>query len=346
MRRSGPAKWWWALPAIVAIGLLGLLAACGDDENADGSATTGDRTLTVYSGRDEELVAPIFERFTEETGIELEVRYAGTTDLALLLEEEGDRSPADVFFSQSPGATAFLAERDLLAPMDDEILDVVDERVVSDDGLWVGVSGRQRVLVYNRDQVEASELPASVFDLVEPRYEGRVAVPPGNGSFQDFVTALRVFEGDERAEEFLSGLAANDAQVYENNSSIVEAVGRGEVDMGLVNHYYNFRAQAEDPDVASVNHVFPGGDLGSIVLAASVSIPAASDQPEVASELVAFLLGEEAQTYFAQETFEYPLRPGVAAAGDLPPLETPETDLGRLADLEQTARIIAASGLE
>jgi iron(III) transport system substrate-binding protein len=293
-------------------------------------------------------VAPILERFTDESGVDLDVRYGDTADLALLLAEEGARSPADVFFSQSPGATAYLAERDLLAPLPAELTRRVEARFASPERLWVGVTGRQRVLVYNRELVDPADLPASVFDLTAPRYRGRFGVAPTNGSFQDFVTAVRQARGDAAAAAFLGGLADNGARAYENNVAIVEAVGRGEIPMGLVNHYYNYRAQAEDPGVPSVNHQFAGGDLGGLVLVASISALAATDQPDEAQALVRFLLSEEAQTYFTTETFEYPLARGVRPSPELPPLseiETPETDLGRLADLERTAQLIAESGL-
>jgi iron(III) transport system substrate-binding protein len=328
--------------AALAAALVALTAsACGD---GDGS---GD-ALTVYSGRSEELVAPILERFSEESGVRLDVRYGDTADLALLLAEEGGRSPADVFFSQSPGATAYLAERDLLAPLPAALTRRVEPRFASPQRLWVGVTGRQRVLVYNRELVDRADLPRSVFELTQPRYRGRVGVAPTNGSFQDFVTAIRQARGDAAAAAFLGGLADNGARAYENNVAIVEAVGRGEIPMGLVNHYYNYRAQAEDPDVASVNHQFAAGDLGGLVLVASVSELASTDQAEEARALVRFLLSEEAQTYFTTETFEYPLTRGVAASPELPPLariETAETDFGRLADLERTAELIAESGL-
>jgi iron(III) transport system substrate-binding protein len=326
--------------AVVVLAALGLaLAACGGgDEDA----------LTIYSGRTESLVAPLLDRFSEETGIPIEVRYGDTADLALLLAEEGDRTPADVFYSQSPGATAFLGGKRLLAPLARAELDLVDPRFEAEDGTWIGVSGRQRVLVYNEDLVEAADLPASVFDLTEPEFRGRVALAPENGSFQDFVTAMRQLRGEDTARDWLQAMAANASPVYANNTAIVEAVGRGEVPMGLVNHYYNYRALAEDPDLPSRNHMFRAGDLGGLVIPSTVSITASTERREQAERLVRFLLDEEAQTYFADETFEYPLAAGVRAAEDVPPLASlrpPRYDAGQLADLEATARLIAESGL-
>jgi len=325
--------------AMAAMAMAVLAAAgCGDDRDA----------LTVYSGRTEDLVGPILERYSEENDVAIDVRYGDTAELALLIAEEGDRSPADVYWGQSPGATAYLAEKDLLAPLSRDVLDGVDPRFEDPEGLWVGVSGRQRVLVYNRDMVAEARLPDSVLDLTAPRFRGRVALAPTNGSFQDFVTAMRDIEGEEATAEWLRAMADNDAPTYANNNAIVEAVGRGEVAMGLVNHYYNHRFLAEDPGLPSRNHAFGPGDIGALVIPSSASVLAASDKTEQAEDLIAFLLSEEAQTYFAEETFEYPLARGVSAAEGVPPLSSlrpPDEDPGRLADIEGTTRLISESGL-
>jgi iron(III) transport system substrate-binding protein len=309
----------------------------------------GDDPLTIYSGRTENLVGPILEEFTEETGIDVEVRYGDSADLALLIEEEGERSPADVFLSQSPGAVGFLAGEDLLAPLSQESLDLVDPRYRSAGGDWVGFSGRVRVLVYNSELVEQADLPESVFDLTDPAYEDVVALAPANGSFQDFVTAMRETQGDDVAEQWLSDMADNGAVSYADNTSIVQAVGRGEIPMGLVNHYYNYRAKAEDPDIPSENHVFCCEDVGSLLITTGAAVPAASDD-ERAEELVRFLLGEQAQIFFSEETFEYPLAAGVQPATVLPPLASLDAatfDPDQLGGgLERTKELIDASGLE
>ena len=205
-----------ALAIMTSLATGSLLTSCSDD---------GD-TITIYSGRTENLIGPILEDFTDETGIDVEVRYGQSADLALLIEQEGDRSPADVFLSQSPGAIGFLAQDNRLAQLPAATLELVDESVRSSAGTWVGMSGRIRTLVYNTDLVDAATLPASVLDLTGEQYRGQVAVAPANGSFQDFVTALRETHGDEVASDWLAGMAANDAQVYADNTAIVQAVGQ------------------------------------------------------------------------------------------------------------------------
>lgn len=332
------------MKALLCLVLTAVLMGCGG---------AGD-TVTIYSGRTSNLVGPILDRFAEETGISVDVRYGDSAELALLIDQEGERTPADVFYSQSPGATEFLATNGRLAPLPSEILELVDPRFADDEGLWVGVSGRQRVLVYNRDMVDADSLPTSVFEVVEPPLAGQVAVAPSNGSFQDFITAMLATEGEERTKAFLDGLVRTGAPTYANNNAIVEAVGRGEVPMGLVNHYYNFRFLEEDPTLPSRNHRFAGDDIGSLLITSPISIIAETEQREAARQLVEFLLQDDSQAYFAEETFEYPLVEGMQPAADIPPLETlevPQINLGRQGSqgdrvgLERTLELIRDSGL-
>ncbi len=327
--------------ALVPLLTLGLLApACSTDSDR----------LTVYSGRTKDLISPLLEQFSEETGIKIDVRYGDSADLALLIDTEADKTDVDVFISQSPGAVGFLDAQERLTQLDDAELDLVDDQFRSGSGDWVGLSGRVRVLVYNTDLVDEAELPDSVLDLTDEQFQGRVAVAPTNGSFQDFVTAMRVELGEDVASEWLDGMAANDAKSYSNNTAIVEAVTRGEIEMGLVNHYYLARALAEDPDLPGANHFFAEGDLGSLLITTAASIIEGTDQRDDAHALVDFLLSKAAQEFFSQETFEYPLAQGVVASDALPPLDSIPTtaiDLDELGGgLARTAEIIQDSGLD
>jgi iron(III) transport system substrate-binding protein len=329
-----------ALPLVFALLLALALAGCSRSRDA----------LTIYSGRAQNLVGPLLERFNQETGIAIDVKYGDSAELALLIDEEGDRSPADVFFSQSPGATGFLAGKARLGQLDGRLLDKVDRRFRNRDGRWVGVSGRQRVLVYNTELVQQRELPDSVLDLTDARWAGKVAIAPANGSFQDFVTAMRQLEGDGATAAWLRAMARNRPRTYANNNAIVEAVGRGEVPVGLVNHYYNYRFLKENPGTPSRNHALAGGDAGALVIPSTVSVLAGSDKTEEAARFVEFLLSPEAQRYFSDETFEYPLASGVPAAAGLPPLDTlrsPPSDLDQLGGgLQRTIELIRSSGFD
>lgn len=327
-----------AAAGLVAIALA-LLAGCGGDRQA----------LTIYSGRTESLIGPLLERFADERGVAIDVRYGDSPDLALLIDQEGDRTPADVFWSQSPGAVEYLEAKGRLGRVGEAALAKVPAAFRDPAGRWVGTSGRERVLVYNADRVDRADLPGSVLDLTRPEYRGRLGVAPENGSFQDFVTAFRRVRGDDAALAWLRGIAANDPRTYANNNAIVEAAGRGEIDMGLVNHYYNFRFLAEDPGLPTRNHQFAAGDLGGLVIPSSMTVLAGTDHPREAQALIDFMLSPEAQRYFASETFEYPLADGVPPASGVPPLASlrpPAVDVSRLGDLEGTARLIAESGLD
>ncbi len=325
---------------LVVAALAMVAAACGDDSGT---------TLTVYSGRTEDLVGPLFEQFTAETGIDLEVRYAGSTDLAATLREEGNNSPADVFFAQDPASLGAVAESGLLARLPDEIVGMVDPRFSDSDARWVGTSGRARVVVYDRTMVGATDLPDSIDGFTDPMWSGRVGIAPSNGSFLAFVAAMILMDGEEATAAWLDGLAANRPGKYEKNSPIVAAVNAGEIETGLVNHYYLLRLQAERGETNAANHFLADGGPGSLVMPAGAGIMATSDDKASGERLIAFLLSEDAQRYFAEETFEYPLVAGATPAAGLPPLDSlgaPTLDLSALAGaLDRATDLVAEAGL-
>lgn len=324
--------------------------SAADEASTDGEATDDvAQTLTVYSGRNENLVGPLIEQFREESGIDVQVRYGDTAEMAATILEEGDNSPADVFFGQDAGALGALAEAGRFVALPESLLEQVEPRFHSPEGLWIGVSGRARVLVYNTEELSEDELPASVTELTNEEWRGRVGWAPTNGSFQSFVTALRTVAGQEAAAEWLSGMIANDVQAYSNNTAIVTAVGAGEISVGLVNHYYLYRFLAEQGDSFSArNYHFPAGDIGSMVNVAGVGIVDTSAHTAAAEEFITFLLSNEAQQYFATETNEYPLAgDGVEINSALMPLDeivTPELDLNDLADLQGTLELLQEVG--
>ncbi len=307
-----------------------------------------DETLTIYSGRSENIIGPMFDQFSEATGINVEARYGDSADLALQLQTEGENSPADVFISQSPGAMGAVADGGLLAKLPAATQKLVVTEFQDPDGDWVGVTGRVRTLVYNTDLVTADELPQSVFDLTNAEYQGKVGLAPSNGSFQDFVTAMRVADGDDATKKWLDDMAANGAQPYADNTSIVQAVGRGEVPMGLVNHYYKEQATAENPDLPVENHFFAKGDVGSVLLATGAGILANSEVQELGTELIDFLLSPEAQKFFTEVKVEYPAAKGAEIAEGTPLADVPATvvDFDELGSgFRDTLEMINSSGL-
>ena len=336
-----------------------LAAACGSgDAPSPAADPTPDPTfqqdngpltgsLIIYSGRSESLVDPIIKQFEDATGLDVGVKYAGTSQLAATLLEEGDRTPADIFFAQDPGALG--AVQELFARLPDRILDLVPEWARSPQGTWVGLSGRARTVVYNTDALTVDDLPDDIFDFIEPQWKGRVGWAPTNASFQTMVTAMRVLWGEEKTRLWLEGIRANAAEFYPNNTSIVNAVGQEEVEVGFVNHYYLHRFLAEEGESFSARNYHPrAGGPGALVMVAGAGILATSDHRENAERFLEFMLSPVAQQYFADETYEYPPVEGIETASVLVPLSEinrPDIALGDLTDLDGTQRLLRDTGV-
>lgn len=331
-------------------GLALMLAAAVSVAGCGGGS---DGRLTIYSGREEELIAPLFEMFTQETGIDVEVRYGDSAELAATIAEEGENSPADVFWAQDPGSLG--AVEDQLDPLTDGILGRVPEQFRDSEGRWVGTSGRARVIVYNTEALSEDDVPDSVFDLTEPtslglQWIGRIGIAPTNASFQAFVTAMRLSEGDERTRQWLLDLKTLKPKEYEKNTPIVEAAAAGEIDLGLVNHYYLYLVKQEQPDAPIANHFLEAGDPGALVSVAGAAVLASSDQKDDAERFVEFLLSEQGQRFYvdAAEEAEYPLVEGIAPKEGLPPLaelEGPDVDLASFGtEHEATIELLRETG--
>ena len=328
-----------ALLALAASVALPLLAACGGD----------DADITVYSGRTEELIQPIIDRFEEESGLTVEVKYGSTSEMAALLAEEGGDSPADVFIAQDAGALGAVSDQGMLDQLPDDLLAKVEPRFRSATGEWVGISGRARVVVYNPDLVSEDELPSTVEELTESKWKDKVGWSPANGSFQAFVTAFRVQQGDEATADWLQAMKSNGVKDYPNNITILDAVAAGEIEVGLVNHYYLYeKLDDQGEGYKARNHFVDGDDIGALVNVAGIALLSGSEHKEDAVTFLEFLLGEEAQQYFAEETYEYPLAAGVATDERLVPLteiESPDIDLSELDDLEGTLDLLRSNGV-
>lgn len=308
-------------------------------------------SLVIYSGRGESLVDPLIDSFEEATGIDVQVRYGGTAELALLIGEEGSLSPADVFYGQDAGALSFLAEEGLAAALPADILaSVSNENFKDDNGRWIGTSGRARVLIVSTERVAEGDRPNSVFDLTDEEWRGRVSWAPGNGSFQAFVTAMRMIDGEAVAEQWLRDMVANNVQCRRNNSTQVQSVIDGRVDVGLVNHYYRFRPQFDDGRDLAINYFPPGdaGGAGALINIAGVAVIESGANQTNALRFVRYLLSEVGQKYFRGETNEYPVSAGVEPIVDLPSLDSldpPSLALTSLSDLQGTLDLFDKIGL-
>jgi iron(III) transport system substrate-binding protein len=331
--------------ALATTGLAAALALTGcatDPADEEG-------TLTVYVGRDEELVGPLIDRFEEETGIEVEARYAATPELAALLLEEGEQTPAQVFLSQDAGALGALADAELVADIPSDLAGLIPDGFTSQDDSWIGVTGRARVIAYDSEELSEEEVPDTVDALTGEEWRGELAFAPGNASTQSFVTALRVLEGEEAAAAWVEAVAANDPELTENNLGTLDLVNNGQVQLGLINHYYWFRQAAEvGAENMRAQLKFLPGDPGGIVNVTGAAILKGAADDADARAFVEYLVSEEAQQYFVEETFEYPLLPGVDAPEGLPAIDTlvnPGLDLSDLDSVDETQRLLADNGL-
>jgi iron(III) transport system substrate-binding protein len=318
------------------------------DPDADPEAGTG--AFTLYSGRNEALVGPLIEQYAEETGNAIDVRFGSTGELAATIAEEGDNTPAAAFFAQDAGALGLLADEGRFQELPEEVLELVDPQFRDPEGRWIGVTGRARVLAYNTDALAETDLPASVHDLTDPAWSARIGWAPENASFQAFITAFRILEGEEAAKGWLDAMIANGTVNFaDSNAAIVEAVGRGEIDAGLVNNYYVYVVgQEQGADFPVANHYFEAGDPGSLINVAGVGLIAGAEASAEALAFIEYLLSDEGQEYFATNTFEYPLVTGIAAPEGQKPLSEighPEIDLSDLADLRGTLDLLAEVGL-
>ena len=317
--------------------LIVAFAACGSSGDKD--------TLTMYSGRIAPILSPAVDLYEKASGFKVKTRYGDSPSLAATLVEEGKNSPADLFFAQDAGSLDAVEKQGLLLKLPADILAKVPKPYQSRTGVWVGTTGRSRIIAYS-EKLKASELPDSPLKLTDARWKGKVGWAPTNASMQGYITALRLVQGEDVAKKWLEGMVANDVQVYDSNIPVRDAIAKGEIELGLINHYYVAEAQAEDPDYPVKVH-FPPKDLGSLINVAGVGVLATTKHKEQAIAFVREMLSTEAQRYFADSSKEYPLIEGVKPSKELTPIEdipSPDIDLAKLGDLQGTLKLMRETG--
>ena len=332
--------------ALLTLLFAGLVAAaCGSDSPATGAESGG--SLVVYSGRSESLVGPIIEQFEGASGIDVSVKYGSTPEIAATILEEGKNTPADIFFAQDPGGLGALA--DIMAPLPDDLLQLVPSWARSPESRWVGLSARARTIVYNRESLSEADLPGSISEFTDPKWKGRLGWAPTNASFQTMVTSMRVLWGEQRTREWLNGIMANAPQMYPKNTPIVAAAASGEIEVGFVNHYYLHRFIQEDgEDFGARNYYMADRGPGSLMMVAGAGILESAKNRASAERFLRFMLSKVAQQYFAGQTFEYPLVEGVNTHRLLVPLSelnNPEIDMASLGDIKGTQSLMRELGI-
>lgn len=303
--------------------------------------------LTIYSGRSEEFIAPFLSNWERESGIKLNVRYGDSAELAAQILEEGKNSPADLFLSQDAGSLGAVSAAGLFQKLADGIGSEIDGKYIASDRKWIGVTGRARVFAYGPGAV--SVLPKTISDLTKPAYKGQIGIAPSNASFQAFVTALINEKGMKFAEDWLKAMKANDAQIYLKNSAIVEAIDKGEISLGLVNHYYTWEvSEALGRDIQVENGFFSPGDIGNLVNVSGIGILETSKKVSAAEDFINFLTSAAIQKSFTEKTHEYSLIPGSKSPESLPDLASigaPQVDLGSLENVQRTQDLLTKVGL-
>lgn len=336
------------------------LSACGGSGSTDASTADGTGTaatgsgdgdvVTIYSGRNENLIGPLLDRLQEATGATVEVRYGDSAELAAQLLEEGERTEADLFFSQDAGALGALANEGRLATLDEAITGTVIDGYADEEGRWVATSARARVIAYDPEQAPEVAEMTSIDEILDPQYRGQIGIAPTNASFQSFVTALRVDRGEDGAREWLTRLQENEPRIYERNGLILDAVDSGEVALGLINHYYWYE-KADEVGLDTINaqiHFLNSDDPGALINVAGVGILEGSEQSEDAARIIEYLLSEEGQQYFTDETSEYPVVDGIELKEGLTPLselQGSSVDLNQLDSLAETLALLEEVGL-
>jgi iron(III) transport system substrate-binding protein len=310
------------------VALLGALSACGGGDD-DGPF------LTVYNAQHQELLEEIAPGFTDKTGIEIKLRNGDDFELANQLVQEGDGSPADVFLTENSPAMSLVDGEGLFAPLDAATLAQVPSQYAPSDGNWTGFAARSTVLVYNTDAVSEDELPASIMDLAKPEWAGRVGFSPTGADFQAIVSAVLQLEGEDAAREWINALAEN-GEVYDGNNLVLQAVNDGQIDTGIIYHYYWYRDQAESGEVSdnSALYFFGNQDPGAFVSVSGAGVLASSDKQSDAQEFVKYLTSVEGQQVLADSyALEYPLNPAVSLDPPVQPLaalDPPEVDMTAL----------------
>ena len=324
--------------------MLGLVAGCSTSTNEQAVDVT---ELTVYSGRSEEFIAPFFADWEASTGIKLNVRYGDSAELSAQILEEGSNSPADLFLSQDAGSLGAISQDGLFTALPSDVAAEIPAAFVAANREWVGITGRARVFAYAPDRVKT--LPVSITELTKPIYKNQIGIAPTNASFQAFLTALIENKGIAFAKTWLEGLKTNGVKIYLKNSAIVEAIDKGEISIGLVNHYYIWEvSEALGRPINVKNGFFTPGDLGNLINVSGAGILQTSAKQKAAQDLINYLTSAAAQQKFVSDTHEYSLLDGAMSPAELPALDkigAPSIDLKTLSNIKATQDLLIQVGL-
>ena len=314
---------------LIALSLVTALAATGCSGD-DGPS------IVVYNAQHEQLLEEIAPKFTDKTGIEVELRNGSDPELAAQLMQEGDASPADVFLTENSPAMSAVEGAGLFAPLDEAAVEPIPAQYRPESGDWTGFVARSTVLVHNTSMVDEADLPDSIMDLADPEYAGMISFSPTGADFQAIVAAVLDLEGEDATQEWLDGLEAN-GTTYDGNNVVLESVNAGESAIGIIYHYYWYRDQAEAGDNSDNTELsfFGNQDPGAFLSISGAGVLAASDNPDEAQQFVAYLTSEEGQQALADSyALEYPLNPAVTLGRPVKPLAELDPPTVAISDLD------------
>ena len=335
-----PPRWTRIAAVLSALALIAGVTACSGSDDGD--------ELLIYNAQHESLTKEWIDAFTKETGIKVTYRHGGDTEMGNQLIAEGDASPADVFLTENSPAMAAVERAGLFADLDADTLNQVPAQYRPPTGKWTGVAARTTVFVYNK-RLRPDQLPKSMLDLQQPEWKGRWGAPPARPDFQAIVSALLQLKGEAATAQWLEGMKDN-AVLEDNNVSTLEAVNAGEMDGGIIYHYYWYRDQAETKEISANTalHYFKNEDPGAFISVSGGGVLESSDKKDQAQQFIRFVTSRAGQEVLEKGTsFEYPVASGVSANPALPPLDSlqaPKVDPSTL-NAQKVSDMMTQAGL-
>jgi iron(III) transport system substrate-binding protein len=314
-----------------------------------GPAMAEDAGIVVYNAQHESLAKEWVKGFTKETGIKVTVRNGGDSDFSNQIVAEGASSPADVFLTENSPAMTLVEAAGLFAPVDADTLAQVPPEFQPSSGKWVGVAARSTVFAYNKTKLTADQLPKSMLDLADPSWKGRWAASPSGADFQAIVSALLELKGETATADWLKAMKAN-FTAYKGNGTVIKAVNAGEIDGGVIYHYYYFGDQAKTGENSGnvELHYFKNQDPGAFVSISGGGVLASSKHQKEAQAFLKWVTGKGGQEVLKSGTsFEYAVGKDAQSNPKLVPLtdlQAPKVDPATL-NSRKVTDLMTAAGL-
>jgi iron(III) transport system substrate-binding protein len=330
MRKGGRV-----LAGAAALAVALTMAGCGGGSKSTGAGESSSKTITLYNAQHEDMMKELVAGFTKETGIKVKIRSGKDSEMAAQIGQEGAASPADVFVTENSPAMTTVDNKGGFAKLDAATLAQVPKQYVPSTGNWTGFAARSTVFAYNAKQLTAAQLPASILDLAQPGWKDKIGVAASGADFQAIVSAVLAVKGEAATAEWLKGLKTN-AKIYRGNGAVMKAVNAGEIQAGVIYHYYwyNDRAESGANSANTELHFFGNSDPGAFLSVSGAGVLKASKHQAEAQQLVKYLTGKNGQKILADgKSGEYSISAEVPTNSKLKPLSElspPDLDVAKL----------------